>query len=224
MVEAEGSMGTSFESALGIAAAVAIMAGVVALALSVLSIGLLRRALRRVIDQIEELRRHPLVGVLPPETDPALRALTLELNNLLADLRARLQEAAKRSADLEGLAAGPPDLALIGADADWTVTFFSRGAVNLLGWAPEEIAGRHVEALFAPGEWDRLLPKLARRSLREAGLSEVVRLLRRDGTAFPAPEATRRRCSWRRAISPPSRSCTPACASRRSASAASSRG
>jgi len=179
-------MGTSFESALGIAAAVAIMAGVVALALSVLSIGLLRRSLRRVIDQIEELRRHPLVGVLPPETDPALRALALELNNLLADLRARLQEAAKRSADLEGLAAGPPDLALIGADADWTVTFFSRGAVNLLGWAPDEIAGRHVEALFAPGEWDRLLPKLARRSLREAGLSEVVRLQRRDGTALPA--------------------------------------
>ncbi|OLD65792.1 MAG: hypothetical protein AUI52_06225 [Acidobacteria bacterium 13_1_40CM_2_68_10] len=179
-------MGTSFDTALGIFAAVAIVAGVVALSLAVLSIGLLRRSLRRVTDQIEELRRHPLVGVLPPETDPALRVLTLEFNHLLADLRARLLETAKRSDDLEALAAGPPDLALVGLDDDWSVTFFSRGAVNLLGWAPEEIAGRHVEALFAPGEWNRVLPKLARRSLREAGLSETLRLQRRDGGVFAA--------------------------------------
>jgi len=179
-------MGTSFDSALGIFAAVAIVAGVVALSLAILSIGVLRRSLRRVTEQIQELRRHPLVGALPPETDPPLRALTAELNNLLSDLRSRLQEAARRSADLEGLAAGPPDLALIGTDAEWTVTSFSRGAVQLLGWASEEISGRHVEAVFAPGEWDRLLPKLARRSLREVGLSQTLHLQRRDGTVFPA--------------------------------------
>src|SRR5206468_6011178 len=97
-----------------------------------------------------------------------------------------LREVEKRSEDLAGLAAGPPDLALVGADADWGVTFFSRGAVRMLGWAPEEIAGRHVESLFAGREWDRLLPKLSRRSLREDGLSESVRLKRRDGTDFPA--------------------------------------
>ena len=137
-------------------------------------------------EHLEELRRHPLVGVLPAETEPELRPLTSELNHLLADLRARLHETEKRSADIEGFAAGPPDLALIGTDADWGVTFFSRGAVSLLGWAPEEVAGRHVEALFAEGEWDRVLPKLARRSLREAGFSETIRMQRRDRTVFTA--------------------------------------
>src|SRR5262245_29326127 len=47
------------------------------------------------------------------------------------------------------------------------------------------MAGRHVEVLFADGEWERILPKLARRSVREEGFSETVRLLRRDGEARP---------------------------------------
>ncbi len=179
-------MGMSYEVATYVLAAVATVAGVVAVALAVLTVGLLRRSVRRVTEHLEELRRHPLVGVLPAEAEPELRPLTSELNHLLADLRARLHDTEKRSADIEGFAAGPPDLALIGTDADWGVTFFSRGAVHLLGWAVEEVAGRHVEALFAPGEWDRILPKLARRSLREAGLSEAVRLQRRDGTVFAA--------------------------------------
>src|SRR5262245_8113055 len=127
-------MGTSFESALGIAAALFFVGGIVATALAFLRIGLLGRALRRVTGGVEELRRDPLVGALQPETEPALRALVLELNHLLLDLRSRVQEVEKRSVNLEGLAAGPPDLALIGVNADWDVTFFSRGAVNLLGW------------------------------------------------------------------------------------------
>jgi PAS domain S-box-containing protein len=179
-------MGTSFGLATSVLAAVATVAGVVAVALAVLTVGLLRRSVRRLTSNLEELRRHPLVGVLPAENEPELRPFTTELNHLLEDLRARLQDNERRTADIESFAAGPPDLALIGTDSDWGVTFFSRGAVLLLGWAAEEIAGRHVEALFGPGEWDRVLPKLARRSLREAGLSEMLRLQRRDGTVFAA--------------------------------------
>jgi len=179
-------MGMSYEVARNVLAAIATVSGVVALALAVVTVHLLRRSVRRVKEHLEELRRHPLVGVLPAETEPELRPLTSELNHLLADLRARLHETEKRSADIEGFAAGPPDLALIGTDADWGVTFFSRGAVSLLGWPPEEVAGRHVEALFSEGEWDRVLPKLARRSLREAGFSETVRLQRRDRSVLTA--------------------------------------
>ena len=179
-------MGTSFETATFIVAAVSVVAGIVAVALAVLSVGLLRRAIRRFAHHLEELRRHPLVGALPAAAEPELRPLSVELNNLLSDLRARIRETEKRSADIEGFAAGPPDLALIGTDGDWGVTFFSRGAVRLLGWAEDEIVGRHVEVLFGPGEWDRTLPKLARRSLREAGMSEILRLQRRDGSVFAA--------------------------------------
>src|SRR5262249_2179695 len=109
--EAESSMGSSFDTALLTVAAIAIVAGVVATALAVLSVGLLRRALRRLSDGLTELRRHPLVGALPVESDKALRILAQELNDLLVDLRARLLETEKRSAGLAGLAAGPPDLA-----------------------------------------------------------------------------------------------------------------
>ncbi len=185
-MEDEDSMGNSLEGNLLVAAGVGLVAGVVAVALAVLSIGLLRRSLRRLAAHLEELRRHPLLGVLPDEPDPLLGALALEINHLVSDLRARLQESQKRSADLERLAAGPPDLALVGADSDWGITFFSRGAVALLGWPAEEIGGRHVEALFGPGEWERILPKLSRRSLRETGVSQSLRMQRRDGTLFPA--------------------------------------
>src|SRR5437867_13029253 len=105
-------MGTSFETATLIIGAVSVVAGVVAVALAVLSVGLLRRAIRRFTHHLEELRRHPLIGVLPAAAEPELRPLSMELNNLLADLRARLHETEKRSADIEGFAAGPPDLAL----------------------------------------------------------------------------------------------------------------
>ncbi len=179
-------MGTFLEGNLLALAGVTILAGVLAVALAILSIGLLRRSLRRLTAMVAELRRHPLVGSLPAEPEPLLDALAQELNDLITDLRGRLQETRQRSLDLECLASGPPDLALIGTDADWGVGFFSRGAVALTGWPAEEIAGRHVEALFDPGEWERILPKLARRSLRDVGISESLKMRRRDGSSFPA--------------------------------------
>jgi PAS domain S-box-containing protein len=179
-------METSFEAPLWGIAVVSLLAGVAAAALAILAVGTLRRAIRRLADQLADLRRHALVGEVPIESDPALRALSLELNHLLAELRGRVHELQGRSADLQGLADGPPDVALVGLDPDWQVISFSRGAVNLTRWDRDDVLSRHVEALFAPGEWERLLPKLARRSLRESGISDTVRLQRRDGSVFPA--------------------------------------
>jgi PAS domain S-box-containing protein len=179
-------MDASFEPSLLAMAAVILLAGVVAVSLAILSIGLLRRSLRRLTALVEEVRRHPLIGDLPAEPDPILGALTREVNGLVSDLRGRLEESRRRFADLERLASGPPDLALVGTDSDWGVTYFSRGAIALTQWPIEEITGRHVESLFQSGEWNRVLPKLARRSLRDSGISEVLTMLRRDGTSFPA--------------------------------------
>ena len=165
--------------------AVALVAGTVAILLSLAAIGALRRMLRRATAQIRELRRHPLVGGLPAESDPALRGLAGEVNLLVDDLRSRVRQEAGRGI-LPGTAGGPPDLALVGLDADFVVVSFSRGATALTGWEPLEIIDRHAEALFAPGEWERLLPKLARRTLRETGISDDATLQRRDGTPFPA--------------------------------------
>ncbi|PYS96140.1 MAG: hypothetical protein DMF50_05775 [Acidobacteria bacterium] len=179
-------MGGLLEGPLLAIVAVSLLAGTVAVALAILAVGTLRRAIRRLAAQLVELRRHPLVGDVPSESEPALRSLAVEINHLLGDLRARHRQVATHSSGLEALADGPPDLALIGTDPSFRVASFGRGAVNLTGWEPMEILDRHVEILFAPGEWEKVLPKLARRSLMRAGIVERVTLQRRDGGTFPA--------------------------------------
>lgn len=145
----------------------------------------LRGALRRFVARAEALRRHPLVGEVVPEPDSPIADVERSIQSLVEGLREEVGKAQGKAASLQAMAEGPPDLGLIGLDSEWIVTSFSRGAVRLTGWPADEIAGRHVEALFAAGEWERLLVKLARRSLREEGFSENVRLARRDGTEAP---------------------------------------
>jgi PAS domain S-box-containing protein len=142
----------------------------------------LRRAASRLGTGIAEVRRHPLVGGLPREDESALRPAVLELEGLVEALREQVVRAQERATSLQSLADGPSDVALIGLDAEWQVVALGRGAATMTGWDPEEVAGQHVEALFAPGEWERILPKLSRRSVREEGFAETVRLQRRDGT------------------------------------------
>jgi PAS domain S-box-containing protein len=174
------------ETTLPIAGALSILVGAVVLVAGLLARGRLRRAARRIVAQIALLRHHPLVGEIAPESEALLRALTTEINQLLGGLRAQLQGAQARVFDLQAIADGPSDAALLSTDPEWRVTGFSRGASNLTGWTSEEILHNHVEVLFATGEWERILPKLSRRSLRETGIAETVRLQRRDGTTLPA--------------------------------------
>jgi len=145
-----------------------------------------RRGIERLRAQLVELRRHPLIGNLPPESSPELRLLGQTLNDLVQDLREQIETSRGRAHDLQALTDGPPDLALIGVDGDWQVAHFSRGASSLTRWPIEEIQGRHVEILFAAGEWEKVLPKLARRTLIESGFDARAQLQRRDGEQFAA--------------------------------------
>ncbi|HET6278823.1 MAG TPA: PAS domain S-box protein, partial [Candidatus Polarisedimenticolia bacterium] len=167
---------------------------VAALAVSVCLVVLIarRRAIERLRAQIVELRRHPLIGNLTPEAPPELRLLGQSFNDLVRDLREQIEASRGRALDLQALADGPPGLALIGLDADWQVAHFNRGASALTQWPIEEIQGRHVEILFAAGEWESVLPKLARRTLIDAGFDTRVRLQRRDGEPFAARLSVRK--------------------------------
>ena len=164
--------------------AVCLAAAIVALTISLLVLSGLRRGVRRVGAQVNELRQHPLVGAIPPERTLILESLGCELNELLAGLRTLVRREHDRAVELQAFADGPSRIALISLDLDWQVTSFNRGAVNLTGWPAEEIIDHHVEVLFAPGAWEKLLPKLARRSLRDAGIVDRVLLQRRDGGRF----------------------------------------
>ncbi len=142
-----------------------------------------RRGARRFTARLADLQRHPLVGVVDDD-DPEFSEATREVNALVDSLRSQVAKGQERVAALQMLADGPSDVALIGLVSEWLLTSFSRGASLLTGWPADEIAGQHVEALFSEGEWARLLPKLARRSLREEGFTEVVRLRPRHGAAL----------------------------------------
>ena len=56
-----------------------------------------RRAIERLRAQVVELRRHPLIGSLPPEASPDLRSLGQSLNDLLHDLREQIDESRGRA-------------------------------------------------------------------------------------------------------------------------------
>ncbi len=174
------------DAALNLIPIVSVVAGGLAVLLCLVAVALTRRSIRRFTAQVEELGRHPRVGLLSPEAEPALRDLASRLNRVLESLRAEIRRNPPAARGGRALAEGPPDLALIGVDARWQVVSFSRGAARLTGWDADEIRDQHVEALFDAGEWERILPKLSRRSVREAGISDRVRLVRRDRTAVPA--------------------------------------
>jgi PAS domain S-box-containing protein len=142
-----------------------------------------RTAARRLVERMLEVRRHPLIGDIGRDPDALLDALAAAASDLVVTLREEVASSRTQSAALESLAQGPPDVALVGLDGEWRIISFSRGAERLTLWPTDEVLGQHVEALFAPGEWERLLVKLARRSLREDGFVETLRLQRRDGTA-----------------------------------------
>ena len=142
-------------------------------AVAVWALGRTRRAARDLGRDLAALRRHPLVGPAPSASHAALDDAAREVALLVDDLRSHVVRAQDRVSTLQALADGPSDVALIGLDGEWLVASFSRGAAQLTGWGADEMAGRHVEALFAPGEWERILPKLARRSVREDGFAEV---------------------------------------------------
>lgn len=145
-----------------------------------------RRGIERLRAQLVELRRHPSIGSLPLEASPELHLLGQTVNNLLQDLRAQIETSRERAHELQALTDGPADLALIGLDCDWQVDHFNRGASRMTQWPIEEIQGRHVEILFAAGEWEKVLPKLARRTLIESGFDATTRLQRRNGEEFAA--------------------------------------
>jgi PAS domain S-box-containing protein len=165
-------------SLLAVVAAVGLLAAILVCAIA---LARLRGAARRLAGRVEGVRRHPLVGEVGPEPQSPLGEVERGFQGLVDGLREEVRRSQERAASMQALAEGPADLGLIGLDPEWVVTSFSRGAARLTGWPADEITGRHVEALFPSGEWERLLVKLARRSLREAGFVETVRLLRRDG-------------------------------------------
>jgi PAS domain S-box-containing protein len=146
----------------------------------------LRATLRRLAQGVEAIRSRGEEAQLPADLEGEARDLVSSLNRLLAELRGRTADLSRRADILQTVLDAPRDQGILATDPEGRILLMSAGACALLGYSPGDLAGSSVEVLFREEDWDRLVPKLARRSLRETGLSQRVELIRKDLTRFPA--------------------------------------
>lgn len=155
------------------------------LALAVLARRAHRREIGEIVSALEELRsgRHGRRLTTDPRSPFALVADAV--NRLAQDLLARLARAETSGEGFRAVLDAARDYAVVVTDVDWDIRSFSGGASALLGWEDEAVVGRSAAMLFDEASWKELLPKLARRSLRERGVETRSVWLRRDGTTLP---------------------------------------
>ena len=147
-----------------------------------------REAARAAVEALRSGR-----GARPADVDPGspFAHLAESVNRLGQEVAARLGEADGAGEGLKTLVEAIRDVAVLTTDADGDLRSANAAATALLGWGEEEILSRPVAALFDDAAWRDLLPRLARRSLRERGLEARSVLKRRDGTTFHADVSVR---------------------------------
>jgi PAS domain S-box-containing protein len=153
-------------------------------------IPLLRRSvnltLRRLARGVEEIRQTGPGRQLPTDVSGEAQELVGELNHLLGELRDRIGSLERQRDEVRTILDSPRDHGVVAVDPEGHISFLSSGASRLLGYGADEILGRHVEALFPEEDWNRVVPKLTRRTLRESGIVQRVNLLRKDRSVLAA--------------------------------------
>lgn len=141
---------------------------------------------RELIDALETLR----AGRTPRglELDPAspLSLVGDSVRRFAHELQATRRAAEHAATQGRALADGAAHVAVVVTDEDGDIRAFSAGATALFGWEEHEVLARPATVLLDESAYRELLPKLARRSLREQGVSARATLRRRDGSAFEA--------------------------------------
>src|SRR5215831_2488134 len=153
-------------------------------------IPLLRRSvnltLRRLVRGVEEIRQTGPGRPLPTDVSAEAQELVGELNHLLGELRDRIGSLERQRDEVRAIVDSPRDHGVVAVDPEGHISFLSSGASRLLGYGADEILGRHVEALFPEEDWNRVVPKLTRKTLRESGILQRVNLLRKDRSVLAA--------------------------------------
>jgi PAS domain S-box-containing protein len=173
--------------------ALVVVIGVALLLLFSLLFGLLlisrrqqSREVREMVVAVEELRSGHTRRRAEIDPRSSLAMLADAVNRLAQDLSGRFSDAENAREQLEGFLDAARDYAVVTTNADWDIRTFSQGASDLFGWAEEEADARPASLLFEDASWKDLLPKLARRSLRERGVETRSVMARRDGAGFHA--------------------------------------
>jgi len=142
--------------------------------------------IREVVVTLEELRSGKTRRKAEVEAHSPLTIVADAVNRLGQDLQVRLGESASAGERLKLVMEAFKDSAIVTTDMDGDVRSFSSGAETMLGWSEDEVVAQPSALIFDDDAYKDFLPKLARRSLRERGISTRSTLKRKDGTTFPA--------------------------------------
>jgi len=156
---------------------------------SALLIGLSRRKgrdVKEIVLLLEEMRSGRARARVELDPRSPFSPIAESANRLAQDLNVRWSRAETASEGFYALQEAARGYAVIATDADGDLRSLSPGAAALFGWEEDAVVGRNVSLLFDEGAWKDLLPKLARKSLRERGVETRALMARHDGTRFHA--------------------------------------
>lgn len=150
-----------------------------------------RREGHEIVRAIEEMRSGRPRTRLDIEPRSPFAPIADSVNRLGQDLSVRWMRTEAAGEAFHALQDAARGYGVIATDADGDVRTFSPGAAQLFGWDEDDVLGRNVSLLFDEGSFKEVLPKLARKSLRERGIESRALMLRKDGARFAARLAIR---------------------------------
>jgi PAS domain S-box-containing protein len=135
---------------------------------------------------LEEMRSGRVRTRLDLDARSPFASIAESANRLGQDLGVKWSRAENASEAFHALQDAARGYAVIATDADGDLRSLSQGAGQLFGWEEDAVVGRNASLLFDPASWKDLLPKLARKSLRERGVETRAVMTRQDGKHFDA--------------------------------------
>jgi PAS domain S-box-containing protein len=145
-----------------------------------------RKDVQEIVVLLEEMRSGRVRTRLELDPRSPFAPIAESANRLGQDLGVKWSRAETANEGFFALQEAARGYAVIATDADGDVRAFSAGAGQLFGWEEDAVVGRNASLLFDPASWKDLLPKLARKSLRERGVETRSLMTRQDGTHFHA--------------------------------------
>ena len=135
---------------------------------------------------LEQMRSGRVRTRLDLDARSPFASIAESANRLGQDLGVRWSRAETATEGFYALQEAARGYVVIATDADGDLRTLSPGAGQLFGWEEDAVVGRNASLLFDPASWKDLLPKLARKSLRERGVETRALMARHDGTQFHA--------------------------------------
>ena len=167
-------------------AVIILVSAVGALVLGLLARRSRSRESREVVRLLEEMRAGRPKARIDLDSRSPYAAIAESANRLGQDLAVRWTRGEAAHEGFEALQEAARGYAVVATDGDGDLRSFSPGAVQMFGWDEDSVVARNASLLFDETSWKDLLPKLARKNLRERGVEARALMARKDGTRFHA--------------------------------------